>query len=75
MYRGLGLDGFKTICFLKRKVIDKENLQGYKYRRFHKKLDYDINNSPFLSHFILTGVFGFIFPINISSLKKSSQRF
>jgi len=31
MYRGLGLDGFNAISFLKRKVIDKENLQEYKY--------------------------------------------
>jgi len=30
--RGLGLDGFNTISFLKREVIDKENLQEYKYQ-------------------------------------------
>ena len=75
MYRGLGLDGFNTISFLKREVIDKENLQEYKYHQLRKKLDYSITNSPFLSHFILTGSFGLMFPLSISSLKKSSQRF
>jgi len=39
MYRGLGLDGFKSISFLKREVIDKENLQGYKYLQILEKLD------------------------------------
>jgi len=73
--RGLGLDGFNAISFLKREVIDKENLQEYKYLQFRKKLDYTINNSPFLLHFILTSSFGLILRFRISSLKKSSQRF
>jgi len=75
MYRGLGLDGFKTISFLKREVIDKENLQEYKYQRISKKLVYSIVNSPFLLHLILIGTFCLMLPFNISSLKKSSQRF
>ena len=39
MNRGLGLDGFKTISFLKTEVIDKENLQEHKYCDNHEKLD------------------------------------
>ena len=37
MYRGLGLDGFNATSFLKRKVIDKENLQENKYLGKSKK--------------------------------------